>query len=281
MRKFTSCLIILALLISTVLVATACGSKDNKLIISTTSSLYDTGLWNYLDPIFEDKYDVDLEILYGNTGIALEYGKNGDVDAIAVHDKSREETFIADGYGVERFPFAYNYFVIIGPSDDPAGIEGMSPEDAFTKLINDASSKFVSRGDGSGTHSKEKAIWAAAGYDYNTDVVNAGSWYIESGKGMGPTIETTDELEAYTLSDVGTFLAYKGDIDLVSIIDEGSILLNVYSVIACTAAKDPEIAQNFVNFMVSAETQELIGDYGVADYGQALFNPCAGNEPTS
>lgn len=273
------------MLLGTILASTGCTSED-KFVIATTSSLYDTGLWDYLEPVFEEEYDVDLEVLYANTGIALEYGQNGDVDAIAVHSKSREETFIADGYGVERFPFAYNYFVIIGPSDDPAGIEGMTPEDAFKTLMenltdNQGTAKFVSRGDDSGTHSKEKAIWSAAGYDYEDEVLKAGSRYIEAGSGMGPTLLKANELDAYTLSDIGTFLAYKGDLDLVSIIDEGSILLNVYSAIACTKAEDPEMAQNFVNFMVSEDTQALIGDFGVAEYGQALFTPCAGNEPTS
>ncbi|MFC1925832.1 substrate-binding domain-containing protein [Chloroflexota bacterium] len=255
---------------------------DDRFVIATTTSLYDTGLWNELEPIFEDEYNVNLEVLYAGTGIALEYGMNGDVEAIAVHSKSRELTFIADGYGMERVPFAYNYFLIVGPSSDPAGIKDMVPEEAFQKLMtNPDSGKLVSRGDDSGTHSKEKAIWSAAGYDYDTEVVDAGSWYMEAGSGMGPTLVKANELDAYTLSDIGTFLAYKGDLDLVSIIDEGSILLNVYSAIACTNARDPEMAENLVNFLVSAKVQELIGDFGVADYGMALFTPCAGNEPAS
>lgn len=275
---------ITVLIIGLVLVSLGCDDGKEKFTIATTTSLYDTGLWNYLEPIFEDEYDVNLEILYAGTGIALEYGQNGDVDAIAVHSKSRELTFIADGYGVERFPFAYNYFLIVGPEDDPAGLKGLTPEDAFKKLMeNPGSGNFVSRGDDSGTHTKEQAIWAAAGYDYATQVIDAGSWYKEAGSGMGPTLLKASELDAYTLSDIGTFLAYKKnqDLNLVSIIDQGSILLNVYSAIACTKAKDPEMAQNFVDFMVSAKTQQLIGNYGVKDYGQALFTPCAGNEPTS
>ena len=272
-------------MIASIVIATGCDNDKEKFKISTTTSLYDTGLWDYLEPLFEDKYDVDLAILSAGTGIALEYGQNGDVDAVAVHSKSQELTFIANGYGVERNPFAYNYFLVVGPSNDPAGIKDMAPEDAFKKLMdNPGSGKFVSRGDNSGTHSKEKAIWNAAGYtDYDavTNDGTAAGWYYEAGSGMGATLLKADELQAYTLSDIGTFLAYKGDLDLVSIIDQGSILLNVYSAIVCTNAKDPEMAQNLVDFLLSADIQEKIGDFGVAEYGAALFTPCAGAEPTS
>ena len=254
--------------------------KVERFRVATTTSLYDTGLWGYLEPMFEDEYDVELDILSAGTGIALEYGQRGDVDAITVHSKSREQQFVADGYGVERVPFAYNYFVIVGPEDDPAGIEGMTPEDAFTQLAETGTAEFVSRGDDSGTHGKEKAIWAAAGYEYE-DIRTTGAWYVEAGSGMGPTLMMASEKRAYTLSDMGTFLAYSGDIDLVAVVDEGSILLNVYSVIACTAARDADMAQNLVEFLTSEDIQELIGNYGTNQYGQSLFTPCAGNEPTS
>jgi tungstate transport system substrate-binding protein len=256
-------------------------TKTARLRVATTTSLYDTGLWGYLEPLFEEEYDVELDVLYAGTGIALEYGRRGDVDAITVHSKSREETFVADGYGVERVPFAYNYFLIVGPESDPAGIEGMTPENAFTALYENAGTgKFVSRGDDSGTHGKEKAIWAAAGYEYE-DVRDAGSWYVEAGSGMGPTLLKASELGAYTLSDMGTYLAYKGDLDLVPIVDSGSILLNVYSAIACTEARDAAMAQKLVDFLVSSEIQTLIGNYGTAEYEMQLFTPCAGAEPTA
>jgi tungstate transport system substrate-binding protein len=255
---------------------------QDRLRVATTTSLYDTGLWARLEPMFEDEYNVELDVLYAGTGIAIEYGQRGDVDVITVHSKSREESFVAEGYGVERIPFAYNYFLIVGPESDPGGITGMSPEDAFTSLYEDpGSGKFVSRGDNSGTHSKEKAIWAAAGYtDYN-EILNAGSWYIDAGQGMGKTLLMANEMDAYTLTDMGTFLAYQGDLDLVPIVDSGSILLNVYSVIVCTASKNQEMASNLANFLTSLEIQELIGKYGVNEYGEQLFTPCAGNEPTS
>ena len=255
-----------------------------RLRVATTTSLYDTGLWGYLEPMFEEEYGVELDVLYAGTGIALEYGRRGDVDVITVHSKSREEEFVSEGYGVERVPFAYNYFLIVGPSDDPAGIMGMTPEEAFTKLVEDGAASFVSRGDDSGTHAKEKAIWQSAGYDYEA-IRSAGQWYIEAGRGMGATLLMASEEQAYTLTDMGTFLAFTGEIDLVPIVDKGSILLNVYSAIACNPEKNPninlEMATNLVNFLTSPEIQELIGDYGVEEYGMQLFTPCAGAEPQS
>ncbi|HEY41634.1 MAG TPA: solute-binding protein [Dehalococcoidia bacterium] len=253
-----------------------------RLKVATTTSLYDTGLWGYLEPMFEEEYGVGMDILYAGTGKALEYGRRGDVDVITVHAKAQEEQFVAEGYGVERVPFAYNYFLIVGPEDDPAGIKGLTPEAAFQKLMEDGNGSFVSRGDGSGTHIMEQNIWAAAGYDYE-DVRNAGTWYVEAGVGMGPTLTMAHELEAYTLSDMGTYLTFKGDIDLVPIVTEGDILLNVYSVIAINpdnvAVTNLEMTNNLIDFLTSDEIQELMGKYGVEEYGLQLFTPCAGNEP--
>ena len=270
---------------------TGCGDSgtdplkpQGRLKLATTTSLYDTGLWGYLEPMFEKEYDVELDILYAGTGIALEYGRRGDVDAITVHSKSRELTYVEEGYGVERVPFAYNYFLIVGPESDPAGIRGMAPEDAFRKLFDTGSGTFVSRGDDSGTHSKEKSIWVSAGYEY-TGVQNAGDWYVEGGKGMGATLLMASEMQGYTLTDMGTFLSYKGEIALVPIVGEGDILLNVYSIIAGNAEKNSklnaEMAQNLVDFITSDKIQQLIGDYGFDVYGMQLFIPCAGNEPAS
>jgi tungstate transport system substrate-binding protein len=234
--------------------------------------------------MFEEEYDVELDVLYAGTGIALEYGRRGDVDVITVHSKSREEEFVNEGYGVKRVPFAYNYFLIVGPESDPAGIKDMNPEEVFTKLAEDGAASFVSRGDDSGTHGKEKAIWASAGYDYEA-IRNAGQWYIEAGRGMGPTLLMASEEQAYTLTDMGTFLSYQGQVELVPIVDEGSILLNVYSAIACNPEKNPsvnsEMGANLVNFLTSPKIQKLIGDYGVEEYGMQLFTPCAGAEPQS
>ncbi len=279
------------LMLSLVVSATGCGSSatsssplapKQRLRVATTTSLYDTGLWGYLEPMFEKKYGVELDVMYAGTGKAVQLGQNGDVDVITVHSKSRELAFVADGYGVERVPFAYNYFLIIGPESDPAGIRDLSPEEAFRKLITSAKGSFVSRGDDSGTHGKEKTIWQEAGFEY-ADVRQAGAWYIESGVGMGATLTLASEKLAYTLTDMGTYLSFKGQLDLVPIVNKGSILLNVYSAIAVNPENvgvlNPEMAVNLVNFLTSPEIQQLIGNYGVDEYGLQLFIPYIGNEP--
>jgi tungstate transport system substrate-binding protein len=257
---------------------------QQELHIATTTSLYDTGLLDHLQAIFEEEHDVALKIVSAGTGIALEYGQRGDVDVMMVHDRAREDTFLADGYGVNRKVFAYNYFVIVGPEDDPAGIAGMEPEEAFTTLKEEGATnpevKFVSRGDNSGTHGKEKAIWASAGYDYATDVQGSGDWYVEAGSGMGTTLVLANEQVAYTLSDIGTYLAYKGDLDLVILVDQGDILLNIYSAMMINPAKYPDVnstlAKEWINFLISDEIQDEIGSFGVAEYGQPLFYPAKG-----
>jgi len=250
-----------------------------RLRVATTTSLYDTGLWGYLEPMFEEEYDVELDVMYAGTGKALEYGRRGDVDIITVHAKTLEEQFVADGYGVQRVPFAYNYFLIVGPAADSAGMKDLSPEEALKKLMATGNGSFVSRGDDSGTHSKEKAIWERAGYEYET-VQNAGTWYMEVGSGMGPTLMMASEKQAYTLTDMGTYLAFKGKLELVSIIDKADILLNVYSAIAINPEKVPgvkiDMANNLISFLTSPEIQQLIGDYDVEEYGRQLFIPCAG-----
>ena len=279
----------LAMLISQIAGMSGCKTSSvasppakQRLKVATTTSLYDTGLWGYLEPMFEARYEVELDVMYAGTGIALEYGRRWDVDIITVHSRVSEEQFITKGYGVERVPFAYNYFLIVGPASDPAGIKGMSPEQACKTLMNTGGGSFVSRGDDSGTHAKEKALWERAGFDYET-VQEAGEWYIETGRGMGPTLLMASEKQAYTLSDIGTFLSYNGKIELVSIVDKGDILLNVYSAIAVSPEKHPEtnieMANNLINFLISPEIQELIGDYGVEEYGMQLFIPYAGAEP--
>ncbi len=255
---------------------------QERLRVATTTSLYDTGLWGYLEPRFEELYSVELDVIYAGTGKALEYGRRGDVDVITVHSKAREEQFVAEGYGLTRIPFAYNYFLIVGPEIDPAGIKGLSSVDAFRKLKSTARYGFVSRGDDSGTHSKEKNIWESAGYDYET-VRNAGDWYLESGSGMGPTLRMASEKQAYTLTDMGTFLAYQGNLELRLIINNDSMLLNVYSVIAVNPEKvagiDNVMASDLITFLISPETQGVIGSYGVAEYGRQLFTPGAAAVP--
>ncbi|MCK5131372.1 MAG: substrate-binding domain-containing protein [Candidatus Sabulitectum sp.] len=253
-------------------------ARVERLRVATTTSLYDTGLWGYLEPMFEDRFDVELDVLYAGTGKAIDWGKRGDVDVITVHSRAREELFVSEGYGVERVPFAYNYFLIVGPADDPAGISGMNPEEAFAVLMDNGEAIFVSRGDDSGTHGKEKSIWTAAGFDYDSDVRTAGAWYVEGGSGMGPTLVMANEMQGYTLSDIGTYLAYQGDLDLVPIVDQGDALLNVYSVLQVEASGNPELSLALVEFLTSPDIQQLIGNYGLEVYGIQLFTPCAGQE---
>ena len=253
-----------------------------RLRVATTTSLYDTGLWGYLEAMFEEKYGIELHVMYAGTGKALEYGRRGDVDIIAVHDKAREEQFIAEGYGLQRVPFAYNYFLIVGPAADPAGLKGLSPEEAFKKLMETGTGSFISRGDDSGTHCKEKNIWTEAGYDYEA-VRNAGAWYIEAGTGMGPTLIIASEKQAYALTDISTYLAYKGKLELVPVVDKGDILLNIYSAIVINPEKvsgvKSNLATKLMKFLLLPEIQEFIGNYGVEEYGMQLFTPCAGSEP--
>ena len=279
-------IIAVAIIVSVIVVKPA----PAVLRVATTTSLYDTGLWDYLEGIFEERYDVDLQITAKGTGMALELGQRGDVDVVTVHDPLQEAAFIAGGYaveaagyGAERVPWAYNYFIIIGPEADPAGIGGgnLTPEEAFQKIQQEGEAdpetvKFVSRGDNSGTHGKEKAVWAAAGYNYTADIQGTGAtagWYLEAGSSMGATLVMANELTAYTLTDKGTFLAYQGDLDLAPLVDTGDIMLNVYTVIICKNGSNPEMAQNLVTFLRAPEIQALIAGFGVPDYGDPLFYP--------
>jgi tungstate transport system substrate-binding protein len=252
--------------------------------IATTTSLYDTGLWYHLEPIFEELANVEMDIVYAGTGIALEYGRRGDVDAIIVHDRAREDQFIADGYGLNRRNFAYNFFLIAGPPDDPAGIKGLTAAGAYQKLYEEGMKgniTFVSRGDDSGTHAKEKLIWKEAGFDYE-EVRNSGDWYIEAGKGMGPTLLMANEKRSYTMADISTFLAYnlKSDLELESLVEQDPIFLNVYAAIAINpethSAAKIDIANKLINWLISDEVQEIIATYGKAEYGRSLFFPIAG-----
>ena len=285
--KVIALAVIAVAIIVSVIVAT---SAPAGLMVATTTSLYDTELWDYLEIIFEERYDADLQITARGTGMALELGMNGDVDVVTVHDPLQEAAFIDGGYALNatvdgnstaRVTWAYNYFIIVGPESDPAGISGLSPEEAFQKIQQEGEGdsetvKFVSRGDNSGTHGKEKAVWAAAGYNYTEDIQGDGAtagWYIEAGTSMGTTLEMADELMAYTLTDKGTFLAYQGDLDLVPLVEEGDIMLNVYTVIICKNGVNPEMAQNLVTFLMADDIQTLIAGFGVPEYGETLFYP--------
>ncbi len=274
-----------SLLAAGLLLSLGCSSSAaavTRLRVATTTSLYDTGLWDVLEPMFEEEHGIELDIMYAGTGRALELGRRGDVQVVTVHSRQHELDFIAAGHGVSRVPFAYNYFVIIGPPDDPAGIRGLEATEALRRLAEAASYPFVSRGDDSGTHVREQSLWEHAGLDYQA-IRRQSGWYVEGGAGMGPTIVMADEKRAYTLSDIGTFLSHKRDIDLVKLVPDAGVLINVYSAIAVVPELVSEAefaaAGQLIDFLTSAEIQTVIGNYGMNDYGVALFTPCAGAEP--
>ncbi len=268
--------------------ATTAAGAQSTLVIATTTSLYDTGLLNYLEPIFEKQYNVDLKITSQGTGKAIEVAKKGDADILLVHSPTQEATFLEDGYGLNRRTFAYNYFKIVGPANDPAGIKGKTPEEAFKAILTQGKAgngaiMFVSRGDASGTHTSEQGIWKKAGYDYAKDVQKSGNWYIESGKGMGETLQMASEKGAYTYTDEGTFLAYQGKLNLVPLVEEGASLMNVYSVMTVYPANPQAdkiaMANNFVNWLISQDTLTNIGNFGKDKYGKGLFTPMTAGVP--
>ena len=269
---------------------TTVAGEKTKLLIATTTSLYDTGLLNYLEPKFESMYNVDLLITSQGSGKSIEIAKKGDADVLLVHSPAAELAFMKDGYGINRRSFASNYYQIVGPASDPAGIANMTPENAFITLRqkgmnNTPGVVFVSRGDQSGTHSAEQKIWSNAKFNYTTNVSKSGNWYVEAGKGMGETLQMAGEKGAYTFTDEGTYLSYKSNLKLVPLITQGASLLNVYSVMTVYNEKQPvekiKMANNFVNFLISNQTQTDLSNYGVDKYGKALFTPMSVSVPTA
>jgi tungstate transport system substrate-binding protein len=250
-------------------------TADDRLRIATTTSLYDTKLLDTLESRFEEEYGIEVDIISGGTGFALEQGMRGDVDLLLVHDKDREREFIARGYGAGRICFAYNYFYIVGPADDPAGVKGTNASEAFRRIADagwrNPNVQLASRGDSSGTHAREKMLWRSAG------IQPAGRWYLDSGQGMGATLIIADEKRAYTLTDMSTYMAFAGNLSLVPLVTEGEDLLNVYAAIPVSASKHLDLAERFVEFIVSQKGQEIIAGYGKDIYGRELFYPAAGH----
>jgi tungstate transport system substrate-binding protein len=251
------------------------GAAD-RLLLATTTSTQDSGLLDYLLPVFEEKYGVTVDVVAVGSGQALKLGEDGNAEVLLVHSPGPEKAFMEAGNGVRREDVMYNDFVIVGPADDPAGIKGSAnAAEALTKLA-ESGSTFISRGDDSGTHTKEKSIWKAAGIE------PAGDWYVSAGQGMGAVLTMANEQQAYTLSDRATFLARtKEGIDLEILVEGDPALFNPYGAIVVNPDKNPEIkadlANKFVDWIISPETQELIGKFGVEEFGQQLFVPDAGN----
>jgi tungstate transport system substrate-binding protein len=249
-----------------------------RLMISTTTSLYDTGLLDEIEKAYEAKYFVDLNFISVGTGIAIQHAQSGDVDLTLVHSPSLEKDFLTQGYGVCRKIIAYNFFTVIGPATDPAGIEGSNVTAALKKIVTygrQAGRIWVSRGDGSGTHTKEQSLWKSAGFNYT--LVSAESWYASGGGKMGETLLKAEQFSVYTLADTGTYLKYlkDGRITLEAFMTEEKDLLNVYSVMAVNQTLHPQAkfddAITFIKYLISDEGQQLIENYGKNDYGQSLF----------
>lgn len=259
---------------------TEAGSGNGEeIILATTTSTQDSGLLDAILPVFEDETGYSVSVVSVGSGEAMTMGENGEADVLLVHSPAAEEEFVAGGHADEdgRMDVMYNDFVLVGPKDDPAGIAASAPDDAveaFRKLA-DTRSTFISRSDESGTHQKELAIWEACG------IQPEGDWYVEAGTGMGAVLEMANEMLGYTLSDRATWLNLGLDEDLMIVCekDESGILYNQYGVICVNPEKNENInhegAKAFQKWIVSEETQELIGQYGVEEFGSPLFTPDA------
>lgn len=251
---------------------TAAPAVEKTLILATTTSTQDSGLLDYLLPMYTDETGVKVSVIAVGSGQALQMGKDGDADVLLVHSPAAEKTFMTDGDGVRREDVMYNDFVIVGPDSDPAKIAGMKTAvEAFTAIAN-TKSFFVSRGDDSGTHNKEKAVWKAAAIE------PAGDWYISAGQGMGAVLTMSAEKLAYTLSDRATFLAQtQNGLKLKILVEGDKLLLNPYGVIAVNPAKNAKIqndlANQFIDWLISVPVQQKILDFKKAELGQSLFIP--------
>lgn len=242
------------------------------IILSTTTSTENSGLLAYLLPDFTEKTGIEVKVVAVGTGKALQMGRDGEADVLLVHAKPDELIFVEEGHGVSRNDVMYNDFIITGPKDDPAGIkEAGSDILKGLSLIAESGSKFVSRGDDSGTNKMEIKLWGEA------SIATEGDWYIQSGQGMGATLEMCDELSAYTLTDRATYLSMQGNLDQVILLEGDEKLFNQYGVIPVDPTKNDMInsdgAQKFVQWILSDETQALIGEFGKEEFGQSLFIP--------
>jgi tungstate transport system substrate-binding protein len=241
-----------------------------RLILATTTSTADSGLLDYILPDFEKKYSVQVDVVAVGTGQAIALGANGDADVLLVHARAQEDAFVEAGDGTARYDVMYNDFIIVGPADDPAGIKGMASAAEGFKKIADATVTFVSRGDNSGTHTKEKEIWSAA------SLTPEGDWYVSAGQGMGEVLTMSAELNGYTLSDRATYIARRAEGLALDILVEGDpALFNPYGVIPINPEKHPNVnaamGQAFADWITLLETQELIASFKVND--QQLFTP--------
>jgi tungstate transport system substrate-binding protein len=265
--------------IAVTLATTLSGSaiaQDKSIVVSSTTSTTDTGLFGHILPLFKAKTGIDVKVVSQGTGQALDTGRRGDSDVVFVHAKALEEKFVAEGFGVKRFPVMYNDFVLIGPKSDPAGVKDGKDIVAAFKAIKGKAAPFISRGDKSGTHVAELNLWKAAGID--AAGADKGPWYKEIGQGMGAALNTASASNSYVLSDRGTWLAFKNRGELDIVVQGDQKLFNQYGVILVNPEKHKhvkkELGQAFVDWIVSPEGQKAIADFKVN--GQQLFFPNAG-----
>jgi len=259
----------------------AAAEEPQVLRLATTTSTADSGLLDAILPGFEAAYNARVDVVAVGTGQAIEIGQAGDADVILVHARAREDAFVEEGSGLARYDVMYNDFILVGPTDDPAGVQGMTSAAEALAAIAAAEAPFASRGDDSGTHTKELSLWEKAG------VTPEGDWYNSLGQGMGETLTFANESEAYTLTDRGTYLSMSPTLPNLAIMVGGesiadnadTALLNPYGVIPVnpelSANINAELAQQFVDWLISPEVQEQIGQYGVEEFGQPLFYPNA------
>jgi tungstate transport system substrate-binding protein len=249
-------------------------AAEKSIIVASTTSTQDSGLLDYLLPLFKAKTGIDVRVVAQGTGQALDTARRGDADVVFVHAKSAEEKFLAEGCGVKRYPVMYNDFVLIGPRIDPAAISGSQDILAALAAINRKNATFISRGDRSGTNIAELDLWRLAGIDI---AANKGAWYKEIGQGMGAALNTASADNAYVLSDRGTWLAFKNKGELVIAVQGDKHLRNQYGVILANPQKYPtvkkELGQQFINWLISAEGQRDIAGYKIN--GEQLFYPNA------
>jgi tungstate transport system substrate-binding protein len=262
----------------TALICSQSYAQEKSIVVASTTSTQDSGLFGYLLPIVKEKTGMTVKVLAQGTGQALDTARRGDADVVFVHAKSAEEKFLAEGWGVKRYPVMYNDFVLIGPKDDPAGVKG---KDILTALqtIKAKAAPFISRGDRSGTNIAELALWKDAGVDITKD---KGPWYKEIGQGMGAALNMASASNAYVLSDRGTWLAFKNRGDLTIVVEGDKRLFNQYGVMLVNPAKHPnvkqDLGQQFIDWLISPEGQKTIAGYKIN--GQQLFYPNA-NDPNA
>ncbi|AKL94378.1 ABC-type tungstate transport system, periplasmic component [Clostridium aceticum] len=248
---------------------------NTNLLLSTTTSTENSGLLDAILPVFEKETGIEVKVVAVGTGQALQMGKDGEADVLLVHAKASEEEFVAEGHGVERFEVMYNDFVLLGPDSDPAGVLASASNDILKafQLVYDNQAPFVSRGDDSGTHKMELELWKELGLE------PSGNWYVEAGQGMGAVIQMTDEMVGYTLTDRATYLSMKNNLELQVVTEGDTKLFNQYGIIAVNPDKNDKInfeaAEVFIDWMLSEKGQQLIGEFGKAEYGEPLFIPNA------